>query len=785
MCVNRKGPVRYGLVASLVIALLLAGVPGVARASGGLEVGAPMPAVTVADWDGRPVQLRPAPDRALYVVYWQWDYVQSRAELMALDALDEEYRALGVDIVAVHDGEWHDRAAAWFRRMAFSFPSYWDTTGFFRTLGDARNVPRVGIDADGRVRVLNRGFILEAAPALRNLRTDLNRLLSVPAPEDTRGLPPGLPPVGAPLPEFALPDFEGKTFRTSSLKGHKAACYVFWFSNCGFARSVLLRLQALYPEFYARGVEFVSINVWEWLPFARDWLRSNPLPFVNLRDEFGLVSDRFGVWGVPVLVVVDKSGLVTFSGIGDDVHAADLRQLLEAVAEPAGPGPAGPDDPLRNLQPLIEVAGDFDGLSVYADPLLGPDRTSTLARGLRECLDSLYAALSIDKLVFSGSDSSLTLYADPMRYYPDSGAPCMSLGYAVCSLTPRPQVRLYVLWTVDADTTLAVMRHELVHGLLKLASGTFPPKWFDEGLADSLMSARRPDYFTVSRLREGPDRPGPDDLSRMFNEDSNASIARAVSHAAVLYILHTYGATGIAAVIDALAGGSAFPEAIQQGLGVSIDRLWEDFWADVPAAAERAARVPEPPQEFPDVRLWAAGYDEIRTLVRLGAVNGFPDGSFRPDALVTRAEFAKMAVLTLGIPQDTALPAGYEDAASVPLWSLPYMSACLRDRIIRGDQGLIRPGDTITRAEAVVMIVRALGLTPQEGELDFSDASAIPSWAAAYVWEAACQGVIDCGGGVEFEPRKPVTRRQAAIWLERAYRLRTSMAVPALLGWGG
>jgi peroxiredoxin len=784
MCVNRKGPVRYGLVASLVIALLLAGVPGVARAGGGLEVGAPMPAVTVADWDGRPVQLRPAPGRALYVVFWAWDSTHRRAELMALDALDEEYRALGVDIVAVHDGEWHDRAAVWFRRMAFSFPSYWDTTGFFRTLGDV-NLARVGIDADGRVRVLSRGFTLYATPALMGLRTNLNRLLSVPAPEDTRGLPPGLPAVGAPLPEFALPDFEGKTFRTSSLKGHKAACYVFWASGCGFARSALLRLQALYPEFYARGVEFVSINVWDRLPWARDWLRSNPLPFVNLRDEFSLVSDRFGVWGVPVLVVADKSGLVTFSGSGDDVHGADLRQLLEAVAEPAEPGPAGPDDPLRNLRPLVEVAGDFDGLSVYADPLLGPDRTSTLARGLRECLDSLYAALGIDRLVFTGSDSSLTLYADPMRYFADSGAPCMSLGYAVCSLTPRPQVRLYVLWTVDADTTLAVMRHELVHGLLKLASGTVPPKWFDEGLADSLMSARPPDYFTVSRLREGPDRPGPDDLCRMFNEDSNASIARAVSHAAVLYILHTHGATGIAAVIDALAGGSAFPEAIQLGLGVSVDRLWEDFWADAPAAGERAARVSERPQGFPDVPPGAAGYSEIGTLVELGAVNGFPDGSFRPDALVTRAEFAKMAALTLGILQNTALPAGYDDAASVPLWSLPYVSACLRDGIIRGDHGLIRPSDTITRAEAVVMIVRALGLTPQEGELDFSDASAIPSWAAASVWEAACQGVIDCGGGVKFEPQKPVTRRQAAIWLSRAYWLRASMAVPALLGWGG
>lgn len=110
---------------------------------------------------------------------------------------------------------------------------------------------------------------------------------------------------------------------------------------------------------------------------------------------------------------------------------------------------------------------------------------------------------------------------------------------------------------------------------------------------------------------------------------------------------------------------------------------------------------------------WAE--EDILRLASLGVVEGYEDGSFRPEVAVTRAQFAKFIVLSLGLTKGTALPAGFADAASVQAWAVPYVSACLRDEIMTGAGELIRPNDTITRAEASAMVVRALGLLPQGG----------------------------------------------------------------------
>ncbi len=69
---------------------------------------------------------------------------------------------------------------------------------------------------------------------------------------------------------------------------------------------------------------------------------------------------------------------------------------------------------------------------------------------------------------------------------------------------------------------------------------------------------------------------------------------------------------------------------------------------------------------FPDVTTshWASGY--IAVAKNLGIVNGFPDGTFRPESLVTYAEYAKMLVEAAGLAPTAGLawPANYVDAAS-------------------------------------------------------------------------------------------------------------------------
>ena len=96
-----------------------------------------------------------------------------------------------------------------------------------------------------------------------------------------------------------------------------------------------------------------------------------------------------------------------------------------------------------------------------------------------------------------------------------------------------------------------------------------------------------------------------------------------------------------------------------------------------------------------------------------GIVNGVGDGRFNPMGEITRAQMFKMAAYFgelwgLGQAASSGAVYSYEDAASVPDWALNSVDYCaangLLDEIPEG--GLLRPGDTATRAEAAQIIAR-------------------------------------------------------------------------------
>ncbi len=101
----------------------------------------------------------------------------------------------------------------------------------------------------------------------------------------------------------------------------------------------------------------------------------------------------------------------------------------------------------------------------------------------------------------------------------------------------------------------------------------------------------------------------------------------------------------------------------------------------------------------------------VDVLTALGVVNGYEDGTFRPDQVVTRAEMAKMIVVALGFEE---LAKGstntFTDASNH--WAAGYIGACVGLGITVGyPDGSYKPNDTVTYAEAATMLLRALGWT--------------------------------------------------------------------------
>ena len=102
----------------------------------------------------------------------------------------------------------------------------------------------------------------------------------------------------------------------------------------------------------------------------------------------------------------------------------------------------------------------------------------------------------------------------------------------------------------------------------------------------------------------------------------------------------------------------------------------------------------------------------VEALVELGVINGLPDGTYGPEKQVTRAELAKMLVICLGLGDTVESLAGrtiFTDVAENH-WASGYINAAVQTKVIAGyPDGTFKPEKEVTYAEAVTMVIRALG----------------------------------------------------------------------------
>ncbi len=152
----------------------------------------------------------------------------------------------------------------------------------------------------------------------------------------------------------------------------------------------------------------------------------------------------------------------------------------------------------------------------------------------------------------------------------------------------------------------------------------------------------------------------------------------------------------------------------------------------------------------------------VSRLVEMGVISGYPDGTFKPDNYVTRAEFAKMLVVALDLSPDAGAAAEFADAASIPAWAKGYVGAAVKAGLIKGyEDKTFRADRQITRAELAVMVARALKAA-EKAELNFKDAAGIPSWAADSIAQAVAKGIIKGYEDNTFRPNNPATRAETA-----------------------
>lgn len=174
-----------------------------------------------------------------------------------------------------------------------------------------------------------------------------------------------------------------------------------------------------------------------------------------------------------------------------------------------------------------------------------------------------------------------------------------------------------------------------------------------------------------------------------------------------------------------------------------------------------AAVVPASAAGFSDVKgHWAQSY--IETWEEKGVIGGYPDGTFRPDRQITRAEVTKILALAYEMATDVE-KTGFSDVFESD-WYYIYAQACVANEVVSGyPDGSFKPNNPINRSEAVKMVCLAAGMTERSSGIEsvgFKDVSKVPQWSVGY-WNALYHaGVIDGYEDATLRPTQNITRAE-------------------------
>lgn len=245
-----------------------------------------------------------------------------------------------------------------------------------------------------------------------------------------------------------------------------------------------------------------------------------------------------------------------------------------------------------------------------------------------------------------------------------------------------------------------------------------------------------------------------------------------------------------AAIAGALAGAAALPSpkpAVATTSASSADneepkpspaasptseppKLSDLLQADgIKAGESPSVDKPGEAKFFSDVSKTSAIAPYIAAMSSRGIVGGFADNTFRPDAPVTRAQFASMVTKAFEKPR-TSSKLAFTDVTDAKLQTA--VDEAIETGFMKGyPKGLFVPNKQISFAELQTALVTGMQLAPKGKPTEvlgkFSDSADVPKWATNQV-TAAIESGITLPNATKLDAKKVATRADAAILIHQA-----------------
>ncbi len=182
-----------------------------------------------------------------------------------------------------------------------------------------------------------------------------------------------------------------------------------------------------------------------------------------------------------------------------------------------------------------------------------------------------------------------------------------------------------------------------------------------------------------------------------------------------------------------------------------------------PPLAQTPSEEVKPASKFNDISGYDWANDAIELLADRSIVNGRAEGVFAPGENVTRAEFVTMIVNAFGW-YDTGSESAFTDVSAND-WFTAHVASGANKGIITGDGGLFNPNVSITREDMAVIAFRALLASGKtlDAEKSFTDSGVMADYAIEAIGKMAGSGVLSGMPDGSFEPKRNLTRAEAAV----------------------
>ncbi|MDX6611729.1 MAG: hypothetical protein QOD75_915 [Blastocatellia bacterium] len=145
--------------------------------------------------------------------------------------------------------------------------------------------------------------------------------------------------IGQLIPDFTLPDPDGKAHSFNSLKGKSGTLFIFIATKCPVSNGYNERMEKIARDYQARGINVVGINAnsTESAADVKSHAAEKGFTFTILKDTDNKIADQWGAAVTPEAYLVDAAGKLVYHGRidnsrnGDAITSNDLRDALDSL----------------------------------------------------------------------------------------------------------------------------------------------------------------------------------------------------------------------------------------------------------------------------------------------------------------------------------------------------------------------------------------------------------------------------------------------------------------------